>query len=302
MGTGMADKNNTAAENEVGRKSDEQAPETLVLDSKVALVTGASSGIGKAVATMLEQEGFHVFVSARRADLLDALSSSHVTVLPMDVSDSAQVEESVDFIVQAMGRIDVLVNCAGYGMYGSVEEASIEWSLGQFDVNYFGVARVTRAVLPHMRQARSGVIINISSVVGQVSGAFMGHYCASKHALEALTDALRMEIAPFGVRVVIVQPGVTQSGFEEVALQQLADSRSVYAYDNMAKAFVESIRGRFSKAHQPDEVAKVVRRAVLARKPARRYVVGVRNTMLIWLRRLTGYGLIDRVFKRLMGL
>lgn len=298
----MANKNNTAAKNKAGRRTAEQAPETVVLDSKVALVTGASSGIGKAIATMLEQEGFHVFVSARRVDLLDALSSSHVTVLPMDVSDSAQVEESVDFVVQAMGRLDVLVNCAGYGMYGSVEEASIEWSLGQFDVNYFGVARVTKAVLPHMRQARSGLIINISSVVGQVSGAFMGHYCASKHALEALTDALRMEVAPFGVKVVIVQPGVTRSGFEEVALQQLADSRSVYAYDNMAKAFVESIRGMFSKAHQPDEVARVVRRVVLARKPARRYAVGVRNTMLIWLRRLTGYRLVDRVFKRLMGL
>lgn len=273
-----------------------------MLESRVALVTGASSGTGKEIAVMLAEEGYHVFVSARRGDLLDALSSDRITVLPMDVTDAEQVADGVDFIVQAMGRLDLLVNCAGYGLYRSVEEADIEWALGQFDVNYFGVVRTIRAVLPHMRQAQSGTIINITSVVGQVSGAFMGHYCASKHALEALSDALRMEVAPFGIRVVIVQPGITRSGFEEVALLQLADTRSVYAYDTMAKAFAQSIREMFRKAHQPKATAQVVRRAVRARQPARRYVVGSRNALLLWGRRLFGYRFVDRFFRRLMGL
>lgn len=292
----MAQASGSEAEQVVG------ALDTAMLESKVALVTGASSGTGKEVAMMLEKEGYHVFVSARRADLLEALSSERITVLPMDLTDDEQVTDSVDFIVQAMGRIDLLVNCAGYGMYSSVEEADIEWALAQFDVNYFSVVRATRAVLPYMREAKSGLIINISSVVGQVSGAFMGHYCASKHALEALSDALRMELSPFGIRVVIVEPGITRSGFEELALQQLADTRRVYAYDRMAKSFVQGVREMFTKSHRPDKIARVVRKAVRARRPARRYVVGRKNALLLWVRRVVGYRFVDHFFKRLMGL
>lgn len=273
-----------------------------MVNEKVALVTGASSGIGKCIASMLEAEGYYVFVSARRGDLLDAMSSDKVIALPMDVTSDRQVAEGVDFVMQTLGKIDVLVNCAGYGMYSSVEEATVEWAQGQFAVNYFGVVRVTQEVIPHMRRAQSGLILNVSSVVGQMAGPFMGHYCASKHALEAFSDALRMEVAPFGVRVSIIQPGVTKSGFEEVALLQLANSRNVYAYDKMAKAFVQAIQKVFETAHQPEEVAQVVRKAVLARNPSRRYVVGTKNAMLLWLRRLTGYGYIDHHFKRMMGL
>lgn len=273
-----------------------------MVNEKVALVTGASSGIGKAIASMLEEEGYYVFVSARRGDLLDAMSSDKVIALPMDVTSDRQVAEGIEFVMQTLGKIDVLVNCAGYGMYSSLEEASMDWAQVQFEVNYFGVARVTQAVLPHMREARSGLIINVSSIVGQVSGAFMGHYCASKHALDAFTHALRMEVEPFGLHVTMVQPGVTQSGFEQVALQQLADSRSVYAYDAMAKAFVKSLQKIFIKADQPAKVAEVVRKVVCAKKPARRYVVGAKNKSLLLLRRVSGYGFIDRYFKRMMGL
>lgn len=174
--------------------------------SKVILITGCSTGIGRDLAQRLTKAGYRVIATARKVETLDGVDTT--LKLPLDVTNPASVEKAVAHVIQQLGRIDVLVNNAGYGVRGALEEVPVEQTQQMFDVNVFGVLRMIQAVVPHMRQQKSGRIINISSIAGKLPTPVNGTYSASKFALEALSDALGFELAAFGIRVVVVEPGV----------------------------------------------------------------------------------------------
>lgn len=179
--------------------------------TRTALVTGASSGIGEDTARKLQALGYVVYGAARRTDRLQALATDGIRPLTMDVTDDASMTAGVDRILEETGRIDVLVNNAGYGSHGAIEDVPIDEARRQFEVNVFGLARLTQLVSPHMRAQGSGTIINISSIGGRLTTPLGGWYHATKYAVEALSDALRMELRPFGIDVVVVEPGAIRT-------------------------------------------------------------------------------------------
>ena len=176
-------------------------------EQKVALVTGASSGIGEATAQHLHEAGFLVYGAARRTNRMQALGELGVRTLAMDVTDDESMAAGVKHILDEAGRIDVLVNNAGYGSYGAVEDVSLDEARRQFEVNVFGAARLTQLVLPHMREQHSGSIVNITSMGGKIYTSFGAWYHATKFAFEAFSDCLRVETKEFGIDVVIIEPG-----------------------------------------------------------------------------------------------
>lgn len=267
------------------------------MEKQVALITGASSGIGKAVAEALARRGFQVFAGVRRPEAADALIGADITPLSLDVTSDEGVSAAIQTVLEQAGRIDVLVNNAGYGQYGSAEDVALAEAQRQFDVNVFGLMRVTRAVLPAMRRQGAGRIVMISSVAGRVSTPFGGWYSASKHAVEALSDALRLEAAPFGIQVTVVQPAAIKTGFDDVALDELERTIRTEAYRPMAAAFRSLVEGSYARAPGPEVVAEAVARAATARRtPIRVAVPGQARAMLL-LKRLLG----DRLFDGLIG-
>ncbi|WP_420628932.1 oxidoreductase [Candidatus Leptofilum sp.] len=260
----------------------------------IALVTGASGGIGKSIAEKLAANGFYVFAAARRMDKLEAMRTSQIEPLKLDVTDEAAIETAVAHITRSKGRLDVLVNNAGYGLYGTIEGLSPQAVEHVFAVNVLGLGRMTQAILPMMRQQRSGTVINISSVVGKVSMPGLGWYAASKHAVEGMTDALRLEVKQFGINVVLVEPGVIDTGFEDVAVNTLDNSNEPPAYAPMVAAFRQSVRDSYKNAPGPELVAQTVLKALSSNSPKARYRVGRDAKLLITARHLLGDGLFDR--------
>ncbi|MGB7739064.1 MAG: SDR family oxidoreductase [Steroidobacteraceae bacterium] len=236
-------------------------------ESKVVLVTGASSGFGQAIAAELQPRGHRVFGTTRRPS---AAAPSGCTLVTMDVDDEASVTAGVAEVLQQAGRIDVLVNNAGFGFAGAIEDTTVEEARRQFETNFFGMHRACRAVLPQMRAHRSGRIVNMSSLGGLVSVPFQAMYCASKFAVEAYTEALRMEVRPFGIQIAMVEPGDFATRFTTNRLMTAASSaQSPYA-ERCARAVR---RMGEDEASNPD-VAPVVRavvQAIEARRPRLRY-------------------------------
>ena len=177
--------------------------------TSVALVTGGSSGIGEATAIKLREAGYTVYAAARRVQRMEHLTESGVRPLAMDVTDDQSVQSAVKQILADTGRIDVLVNNAGYGSYGALEDVPLAEARSQFEVNVFGAARLIQLVLPHMRQQRSGTIVNVTSMGGKIYTPLGAWYHGTKFALEAISDCLRMELKPFGIDVVVIEPGGT---------------------------------------------------------------------------------------------
>lgn len=267
------------------------------MGEQVAVITGASSGIGKAAAEALARRGFRVFAGIRLAEAGDTLRGAGITPVMLDVTSDEAVATAVQTVLGQAGRIDVLVNNAGYGQYGNLEDVELADAQRQFDINVFGLMRVTRAVLPAMRRQRSGRIITISSVAGRMSTPFAGWYSASKHAVEALSDALRLEVAPFGIQVTVVQPAAIKTGFDDVALDELERTTRTEAYQPMAAAFRRLVEGSYARAPGPEVVAEAVARAATARRaPIRIPVPGQARAMLL-LKRL----LSDRLFDAMIG-
>lgn len=272
-------------------------------NNKVAVVTGASSGIGSAAAIRLLALGFTVYGAARRLDRLEALAAQGVKPLALDVTDTESMRIGIEGILAATGRIDVLVNNAGYGSYGAIEDVTQEEAKRQFDVNVFGAMELTKLVLPQMRQQGSGRVINISSVGGRGVGPFGGWYHGTKFALEALSDSLRMELKPFGIDVVVVEPGGIESEFLDIAATGLEATSGQGPYADRVKAMLGSFTDpkMVSRQSPPQVIADVIARAATAQRPKTRYVAGFGARPLVALRWLLSDRAFDALITRATG-
>lgn len=268
------------------------------MNSKVALVTGASSGIGEATALKLKALGYTVYAAARRVDRMKPLSAAGIKVLAMDVTDDALMQAGIEEIITQFGRIDVLVNNAGYGSYGALEDVSLDEARTQFDVNVFGAARLIQLVLPHMRSKRTGTIINITSMGGKIHTPLGAWYHGTKFALEAISDCLRMEVKPFGIDVVVIEPGGIKTEWAGIAADKLRDVSGNGSYAAQARPMAESMIGEASRKRQspPELIADTIAKAVTAHRPKTRYAVGFGAKPMIFLRWL----LSDRAFDGFM--
>lgn len=267
------------------------------MKNQVVLITGASSGIGKETAKMLAQQGYTVYGTARRIDKMKDLEQYGVKLIAMDVTDDAAMVSAVNTIVAAHKTIDVLINNAGYGSYGALEDVPISEAKYQFEVNIFGLARLTQLVLPYMRQQRSGKIINISSMGGKIGEPHGAWYHATKFALEGLSDSLRMELKQFNIDIVVIQPGAIKTEWNTIARENLMKVSGQTAYKELAaKHFRMLERADGKMASEPIVIARAISSAVNAKKPKTRYVAGATAKPVLMARAL----LSDRMFDSLM--
>ncbi|NPD03777.1 SDR family NAD(P)-dependent oxidoreductase [Nocardioides sp. zg-1308] len=265
----------------------------------VALVTGGSSGIGESTALALLDRGFTVYAVARRVDRMAPLAEAGAHTFAMDVTDDDSMVAGIARIIEQQGRIDVLVNNAGYGSYGAVEDVPIEEARRQFEVNVFGLARLVQLVTPHMRARRSGRIVNISSIGGKFYEPFGAWYHATKFAVEGFSDSLRMELRPFGIQVVLIEPGPILTEWNEIARDSLLERSGSGAYATHARKAHEVLTefDRPGRASTPEEVADKIVKAATTRRPAARYPVGKGARLITTSRDL----LPDRVFDQVVG-
>ncbi len=267
---------------------------------KTALVTGASSGIGEATALQLAELGYTVYAGARRIDRMSDLADRGIRTKSVDVTDDGSMMALVEMIIADTGRIDALINNAGYGMYGALEDVPIEEARRQFEVNVFGLARLTQLVLPHMRAQRDGYIVNISSMGGKIWEPLGSWYHASKFAVEGLSDSLRVEVAEFGIKVVIIEPGTIRSEWGGIAADQLEATSAKTPYARQAKLVAAGLRAaeRMFIAAGPEVVAEVIGKAVQDPKPRTRYTAGGGARAIL----LAEWILPDRGFDRFIQL
>ena len=273
------------------------------MTDRVALVTGGSSGIGEQAALRLRGAGFTTYAVARRVDRMQPLTELGAHVFAMDVTDDASMVAGVRRIIEEQGRIDVLVNNAGYGSYGAVEDVPIDEARRQFDVNVFGLARLTQLVTPHMRAQKSGRIINISSIGGKFYEPFGAWYHATKFAVEGFSDCLRMELKPFGIKVVIIEPGPIITEWNEIARDSLLERSGTGDYAPYARK-AHRMLVEFDKpgrASRPETVARKIRKAATRSRPAARYPVGRGAGMITTSRDLTPDLIYDQVISRMYG-
>lgn len=270
---------------------------------RVVLITGCSSGIGRAAALALNSGDNTVYASARRAERLDDLRAAGVRTLRLDVLDDDSMVAAVEQIESEHGRLDVLVNNAGYALQAPIEEAAMDEVRRQFETNVFGLVRLTQLVLPAMRRERSGRVINVSSMGGRFTLPGGGFYHASKHAVEAISDALRLEVASFGIAVSVIEPGPVLTEFATTTIGTIeAAGAAGGPYDEFKRRLAQTYAGAYdgrrrNLASSPERVAGVIVRAATARHPRSRYVVGPVAHALVGSRRL----LPDRVFQALLG-
>jgi len=272
-------------------------------DRPVALVTGASTGIGRATARLLASSGYRVFATVRTPEAEATLrQDGTIEVLRLDVGDEAAVTRTVHEVLDRADRVDALVNNAGYALVGATEDLTRDLLRRQFEVNVFGAMQLCREVLPSMRARRSGRIVNVSSLAGRVSIPMMGAYCASKFAVEALTDAMRVEAKPFGVGVSLVEPGPVVTEFQRNAL---AVSRDVLTSDSVYRPVYRSyIDGGFEmgRGATPERVARVIHHALTARRPRSRYRVRLVDSVATGFVQITPRRAMDWVLSRWMAL
>ncbi len=267
--------------------------------SKVILVTGASSGMGKDFALRMIQEGHTVYGAARRVEKMKDIENAGGHAIAMDVTKEADVQAAVDQIINKEGRIDVLINNAGYAVYGAVEDVTIEDAKQQFEVNIFGLANITQKVIPHMRKQVSGKIINIASVGGKIYTPLGSWYHATKHALEGWSDCLRIELKQFGIDVVIIEPGIIKTEFSDVMNEPMQRRSKGGAYEDLVNQLVKSGEKMYNKpgaSSPPSVITDLISKAVNSNKPKTRYAGGRLARPLIFMRWL----LSDRMFDKLI--
>ena len=279
---------------------------------KVILITGGSDGLGKAAAILLAERGYRVVAAGRSPKKLaemETLASQKnlpLSTVELDVCSDESVREAVQRVIGLYGAIDVLINNAGVGYMAAVEEIAMADFKQQFETNLFGVLRVTQAVLPRMRERRSGRILMISSVAGLVSPPTYGAYSSSKHALEGLSNALRLELYPFGIRVVLIEPGYIVTNFQQTAkdlAQPYAEKAAVSPYQKIYEgAWKGANKGRSGSKTTPEDCARVMLEAIEAPNPRVRYGVTPLATLVKWGKRIASDRVLDQFLRRYYGI
>ncbi|MGN8434936.1 SDR family oxidoreductase [Helicobacter pylori] len=265
---------------------------------KVAVITGASSGIGLECALMLLDQGYKVYALSRHATLCVALNHALCESIDIDVSDSNALKEVFLNISAKEDHCDVLINSAGYGVFGSVEDTPIEEVKKQFGVNFFALCEVVQFCLPLLKNKPHSKIFNLSSIAGRMSMLFLGHYSASKHALEAYSDALRLELKPFNVQVCLIEPGPVKSNWEKTAFENDERKDSLYALEvNAAKSFYSSV---YENALSPKAVAQKIVFLTMSQKIKARYLIGLKTQLLLALYRILPSSWYDSLFRSIV--
>ena len=268
---------------------------------KVAIVTGSAAGIGYEIAIHLAKNGFRTYASMRNLQKANGITEMAknenlpLSLIQLDVTDDISITKAIDTVINESGRIDVLVNNAGYGLIGSIEDMSVEELKAQYETNVFGTFRVTKAVLPYMRKEHGGSIINISSIAGRIALPLYSAYVSTKFAIEGLSESMAYELEPFGIKVAIIEPGAIKTNFrrEQAAKGSSEDS----PYSSMMQSPSKAIEKMLKHRLYPEEVAKTVIQAIENPKPKLRYIVGKDAEELIELRRKTS----DEEFFHIVG-
>ena len=269
---------------------------------EVALITGASAGIGRATAELLLKEGYVVYAGARRFEKLKELEPLGAKALQLDVTDEISLKNAVETVVRAEGRLDVLINNAGYGAHGAIEDVPMAEARRQFEVNVFGLASLTRLVLPIMRAQGSGKIINISSIAGKITMPLGGWYHATKHAVEAYSDALRLEVDRFGIKVVLIEPGPIKTEWDSVALVNLSKYSGHGPYAPLAGKLTGKFRAGYRKwAPGPEVVAAVILKALRSKWPAARYPVPFQAKAILFVKWLLPDRILDAALRLMLA-
>jgi short-subunit dehydrogenase len=261
---------------------------------KVILITGASSGMGKVAALKLIEQGHIVYGAARDVENMKDLSRLGGHTIEMDVTQESDRKKGVDKIIAEQGQIDVLWNNAGFGLYGPVEEVSMDRAKYQFEVNLFGLAALTQDVLPHMRKQKDGLIINTSSMGGRIYTPLGAWYHATKHALEGWSDCLRIELKDFGIDVVVLEPGLIDTGFYNGVQHHFPPESINGPYKKIVNTLLNASSNGSMKASDPKVISKTVIKIINAKKPKTRYVAGKMAKPLMFTRKWLG----DRIFDR----
>jgi len=269
--------------------------------NKVILITGASAGIGAETAIRLQKEGNIVYGAARRLDKMEDLKKYGVKVIKIDVSNEESMKKCVTQVFKEQGKIDILINNAGYGSYGAMEDIAMSEAKKQFDVNLFGLARMTQLVLPSMREKRSGTIINVSSIGGKVGSPHGSWYQASKFAVEGFSDSIRMELKQFGIKVVVIEPGAIKTEWSGIAQKHLLATSGNTAYGAFAKRHAASLDKYDNRGSHPRVVAKAISKAVNSHDPKTRYMIGSGATTMKFLKFILSDKMMDRMMLKFLG-
>lgn len=269
----------------------------IASNQHIALITGASSGMGKEFAKTLLAEGFIVYALARRTELMTDLSDLGARVFQLDISNETEIDLFIKQIENEVDGVDILINNAGFGIYGAVEDISISEARYQFEVNLFGMARLTQLVIPLMRKRGGGKIINLSSMGGKIYFPLGAWYHATKHALEGWSDCLRLELAQFNINVVIIEPGVIATNFGKVVIDGIVQRSSDGLYKNMSDAFSKAVAKSYQNngGTDPRVIAKLVLKAIKSSKPKPRYVAGQMARPMMFIRKWFGDRIYDKV-------
>lgn len=269
---------------------------------RTVLVTGASAGIGYAAAGLFLKKGYKVYAGARRSERMAPLRAMGAEIFPLDVADEASLRAAASRILDKEGCLDILVNNAGYGAHGAIEDVPLDEARRQFEVNVFAPARLVQLFLPAMRARRGGRIINISSIAGRVTLPAAGWYHASKHALEAWSDALRLEVRPFGIKVVLIEPGPINTEWDDTALVNLKKYSGTGPYAPMIDRMTEKFRSGYREgAPGPEVVAAAILRAAECEAPAPRYAVPFKAALMVAVRRFVPDRLFDFLLDRALN-
>ena len=263
---------------------------------KVILITGASSGIGKDTALNLIKEGHIVYGAARRISKMKDIVEAGGYSIKMDILNNEDVDKAVDRVISEHKRIDVLVNNAGYGLWGAVETISIDEAKRQFDVNIFGLAYLTKKVIPLMRNQKSGKIINMSSMGGKVYTPFGAWYHATKYALEGWSDCLRIELKSFGINVILIEPGVIKTEFQDVMMDSTVERSIGTPYEKKLKALEKATQEMYARGigSPPSVITKLIIKAINSPNPKRRYVGGLFAKPMLFIKKWFG----DKMYEK----
>jgi short-subunit dehydrogenase len=266
----------------------------------VVLISGCSSGIGNALAKEFEAHGYHVIATARQPESIEGLKSEAVDILQLDVTKGISIGNCVGYVVQKYGKIDMLVNNAGYALIGPVAELDIDALRRQFETNLFGLAALSKAVIPYMVKAKKGMIVNMSSVSGVLATPFAGAYCASKAALNLFSNSMRMELAPLGIGVVTVQPGAVRSNFGQTAAKDISKYKKSF-YAPIANSIEDRAYSSQKNPTPADVFARILVSKLMKKNPPRVIRIGNESSMLPFLARLP-LTVTDRILKKRFGL